>query len=129
MTLEEFNARTKGNATADEYAIIERAYMAAGDAIDKDQFCKDIRNSGLTPTIVALTENVETAQACIKAQRIEIESLAIFIAKQAEEYSSNTLRKKAISLMGRREYITWKIENGKNLWQLDLDLIKDLINE
>ena len=31
--------------------------------------------------------------------------------------------------MGAKEYITWKIDNGKNLWQLDLELIKEIINE
>lgn len=129
MTREEFNNRTNRKATADEYSFIERVYMAAGDSIDKDQFCKDFNKAGLTSTVAALTENVESAQALIKAQRKEIQQLAIFIAEQAEATSCGTLRSKAIAIMGARAYITWKIENGKRLWELDRDLIKDLINE
>ncbi len=129
MTREEFNNRTNINATPDEYHFIERVYMAAGDSIDKDQFCEDFKKSGITPTVASLTENVEAAQALIKVQHKQIQQLAIFIAEQAEETSCKTLRSKAIDMMGARTYITWKIENGKRLWQLDLDLIKDLINQ
>lgn len=129
MTREEFNNRTNSNATPDEYSFIERVYMAAGDSLDKGQFCKDFKKSGITPSVATLTENVEAAQALIKVQHKQIQQLAIFIAEQAEETSCGTLRSKAISMMGARTYITWKIENGKRLWKLDLDLIKDLINQ
>ena len=129
MTREEFNNRTNSNASPDEYSFIERVYMAAGDNIGKNQFCKDFNKSGLTPTVASLTENVEAAQALIKVQHKQIQQLAIFIAEQAEETSCGTLRNKAISMMGARTYITWKIENGRRLWQLDLDLIKELINQ
>lgn len=129
MTREEYNNRTTANVTEDEFSLINRVYMAAGDNIDKDQFCKDFKNSGLTPTIAALTERVENSKATIEDLARTIHKLAIFIAKQAEETSSATLRKKAIQMLGEREYITWKIESGKNLWQLDLDLIKRLINQ
>lgn len=128
MTREEFNNRTNTNATADEYNFIERVYMAAGDTIDKDQFCNDFNKTGITPTIAALTENVEAAQAKIKGQQELIQHLTIFIAEQAEETSCGALRNKAIALMGAKAYITWKIENDKTLWKRDLDLIKDLIN-
>lgn len=130
MTREEYNSRTNENVSEDEFQFINRVYMAAGDSIDKDQFCRDIKKSGgMNATIAALTENVETAVALIKEQEKKMQRLAIFIAEQAEESSSAKLRKKAIALMGKREYITWKIENGKSLWQLDLDLIKELIKE
>ena len=103
--------------------------MAAGDAIDKDQFCKDIKESGINPTIASLTDHVESAEDQIAEFKQTLRRLAIFIAKQAEETSSTALRKKAIQMMGAKEYITWKIDNGKNLWQLDLELIKEIINE
>lgn len=129
MTREEFINRTNYNATADEYGFIKRVYMAAGDSIDKDQFCKDFNTLGITPTITSLTESVENSKATIEDLAHTIHKLAIFIAKQAEETSSAALRKKAIQLLGEREYITWKIESGKDLWQLDLNIIKNLINQ
>lgn len=129
MTREEYNNRTNADVTEDEFSFINRVYMAAGDSIDKDQFCKDIKTSGINPTIASLTEHVESAEAQIVEFKQTLRRLAIFIAKQAEETSSTALRKKAIQMMGAREYITWKIDNGKNLWQLDLELIKEIINE
>lgn len=129
MTLEEFNNRTKQNVTEDEFSFINRVYMAAGDCVDKDVFCQDFPKNGLNTTLVALTDHVETAESTIAEMKRTLRNLAIFIAKQAEECSSTALRKKAIQMMGEREYITWKIENGKNLWQLDLELIKELINQ
>lgn len=128
MTREEYNIRTNANANEDEFSFINRVYMAAGDNIDKDQFCNDIKKTGITPTLASLTERVESAQTTVTDLKLQLQELAVFIAKQAEETSSNALRKKAIKLMGEREYITWKIENGKKLWQLDLDLIKEIIN-
>lgn len=129
MTREEYNNRTNENVSEDEFSFINRVYMAAGDTIDKDQFCKDIKKSGINPTIAALTERVEKAEFMIAEINRAFDKLAIFIAKQAEETSSPALRKKAIKMMGAREYITWKIDNEVRLWQLDLDLIKDLINK
>lgn len=129
MTREEYNNRTNANVTEDEFSFINRVYMAAGDAIDKDQFCKDIKESGINPTIASLTDHVESAEDQIAEFKQTLRRLAIFIAKQAEETSSTVLRKKAIQMMGAKEYITWKIDNGKNLWQLDLELIKEIINE
>lgn len=129
MTREEYNNRTNADVTEDEFSFINRVYMAAGDSIDKDQFCKDIKTSGINPTIASLTEHVESAEAQIVEFKQTLRRLAIFIAKQAEETSSTALRKKAIQMMGAKEYITWKMDNGKNLWQLDLELIKEIINE
>lgn len=129
MTREEYNNRTNADVTEDEFSFINRVYMAAGDSIDKDQFCKDIKTSGINPTIASLTEHVESAEAQIVEFKQTLRRLAIFIAKQAEETSSTALRKKAIQMMGAKEYITWKSDNGKNLWQLDLELIKEIINE
>lgn len=129
MTRKEYNIRTDANATEDEFSFINRVYMAAGDNIDKDQFCHDIKKTGITPTLASLTERVESAHVKMTDLKQQLQELAVFIAKQAEETSSNALRKKAIKLMGERGYITWKIENGLNLWQLDLDLIKEIIND
>ena len=49
MTREEYNNRTNADVTEDEFSFINRVYMAAGDSIDKDQFCKDIKTSASIP--------------------------------------------------------------------------------
>ncbi|MCF0219366.1 MAG: hypothetical protein HUK14_06260 [Muribaculaceae bacterium] len=128
MTREEFNIRTNANASTEEFETINRVYMAAGDAIDKDQFCNDVKKSGITPTLESLADRVETMQELFEANKRYFDSTALFIAEQAEKYSSIELRNQAIAMMGVKKYLTWKIENEKNLWQVDLELIKDLIN-
>lgn len=102
MTREEYNNRTNADVTEDEFSFINRVYMAAGDSIDKDQFCKDIKTTGINPTIASLTEHVESAEAQIVEFKQTLRRLAIFIAKQAEETSSTALRKKSHSDDGRQ---------------------------
>ncbi len=65
MTREEYNNRTNENVSEDDFSFINRVCMAAGDSIDKDQFCKDKKKSGINPTIAALTERVEKAESMI----------------------------------------------------------------
>lgn len=55
--------------------------------------------------------------------------MTVFIIEQAEKYSSNELREKAIELMGEREYIAYKINHDLNLWQADKNLIIELLNQ
>jgi len=62
----------------------------------------------------------------LDAEKIE---LTVFIIEQAEKYASSELREKAIELMGAREYISYKINHDLNLWQLDKDLIIELLNQ
>ena len=62
----------------------------------------------------------------LEDQQIE---MTVFIIEQAEKYSSNELREKAIEMMGEREYIAFKINHDLNLWQADKNLILDLLNQ
>ncbi len=121
MTREEYNNRTNADVTEDEFSFINRVYTwPQAIASTKDQFCKDIKTSGINPTIASLTEHVESAEAQIVEFKQTLLGSQSSLPKQAEETSSTALRKKAIQMMGAKEYITWKIDNGKNLWQLDL---------
>lgn len=129
MTREEYISRTNHNVSEEDFEFIHRIYMAAGDNVDKDQFCEDFKAMGVNLTICSLTEAVETRDDRIARLTTQMNRLAVFIAEQAEETSSSALRDRAIQMMGKREYITWKIEAGKRLWLLDLELIKELINQ
>lgn len=59
----------------------------------------------------------------------EMIEMTVFIIEQAEKYSSNELREKAIEMMGEREYIAFKINHDLNLWQADKNLIIELLNQ
>lgn len=62
----------------------------------------------------------------LEDQQIE---MIVFIIQQSEKYGSAELREKAIEMMGAKEYIAYKINHEMNLWQLDKDLIVELLNQ
>lgn len=131
MTREEFQNLTGITVDLDEYEAIEQIYYADAN-LPKEAFCKWFKTAADAngySLIIATGNKLLTNERDLREAKHEKDELAIFIATQAEESSSAALRKKAIELMGEREYITWKIENGKRLWQLDLNLIKELINQ
>lgn len=51
MTQQEFESRTDLTVTADQFDIINRIYMAAGE-LDKDTFCEDFQQAFLSNAIV-----------------------------------------------------------------------------
>lgn len=59
----------------------------------------------------------------------EKQALIEFIIQDNETYCSPTMRQKVIELMGAKEYLTYKIEHEMTLWQLDKDLIIELLNQ
>lgn len=131
MTREEFQNLTGITVDLDEYEAIEQIYYADAN-LPKEAFCKWFKTAADAngySLIIAAGNKLLTNERDLREAKHERDELAIFIAEQAEESSSSVLRKKAIEMMGERQYISWKIENGKRLWKLDLELIKELINQ
>lgn len=46
-----------------------------------------------------------------------------FIIEQSEKYASKELRQKAIEMMGEKAYLSYKIINKMNLWDVDRQLL------
>lgn len=55
--------------------------------------------------------------------------MTVFLIEQAEKWGATYLREKAIEIMGAKEYIAYKIDHDLNLWQLNKDLILQLLNQ
>lgn len=137
MTQKEFETRTNilGNEAFD-YA--NRVYMAAGQ-MDKDDFCTEWKKQTIRESNIvnALTMEVETLQRQAKANHDALEGtlklqdeLAYFIADMAHLAfnaigNGNELRKKAVEVLGKREYLKHVITKGYELEQYD---IEDLVN-
>ena len=53
--------------------------------------------------------------------------LADWLTEQAEKWAATDLRDKAIQILGAREYLRRKIKRGYNLWEVDKELLTELL--
>lgn len=72
MTQKEFEDRTGLNTNAEEYAAIEKMYMAAGD-MDKDEFCLCWRQTGKNPLTKILARQVEILKGQLEERNNELD--------------------------------------------------------
>lgn len=134
MTQNEFEQRTNMKVTAEEYQKIEKLYMSAGN-IDKDTFCKEYKKVASSRIVtelhlqVRMLENqVESLKSDKKQMASDKDELIDFMIEQSEKYSSSELRQRAIELLGAKEYLRRKLERGYNLWELDRQLLVELLS-
>lgn len=141
MNKQEFEKLTGRVVSQEDFIEYERMYMEAGDDIDKQTFCDEIKKHGssrlidayynrvidLKVMIANLNEDVNNAIAEKYDQRKE---MIDFLIEEAHEMSSMKARNKAILLMGgRAPYLAEIMRRGYNLWEIDkTDLIEVLDN-
>ena len=140
MLLKEFIERTGFTPTEECFNMhINPAYMES--KLEKDEWCKIWKKSdGLA---LAYQWQVDFDRAEIASQKAETQEIlkrqadfsdeqaemTVFLIEQAEKWAATDLREKAIEIMGAKEYITYKIDHGMNLWQVDKELIVELLNQ
>lgn len=141
MNKQEFEKLTGRVVSQEDFIEYERMYMEAGDDIDKQTFCDEIKKHGssrlidayynrvidLKVMIANLNEDVNNAITEKYDQRKE---MIDFLIDEAHEMSSMKTRNKAILLMGgRAPYLAEIMRRGYNLWEIDkTDLIEVLDN-
>lgn len=127
MTQKEFESRIGTEVASSTFDFANRVYMAAGE-MDKDTFCTDWKQTDLTTSKIAsaLTLEVENLQGALASANKSYENaergvhefvsqMTDFLIIQAEKWSAEDLRKKAIKLVGEKEYLRRKIEMGFEL--------------
>lgn len=139
MTQQEFETRTGLTVTTNEYAYIQRVYMASN--FQKDEFCKEWKknNSLATSNLVCdLVMEIETlrgsyetlqkeyTRACDGAKQ-EVSSMADFLILQAEKWGASDLREKAIKMVGVKEYLRRRIAFGFGLWEEDKQALTEIL--
>ena len=125
MTQQEFEERTGVKMTAQEYVAVENAYMAIGDDIDKDQFCKiwsDKKQLAEIMTSRAIEYQRQKEQAQKALRKME-NDLADFLLEQGQEYDDEVMSGKASELVGRAEVIRRKLDRGYILCNSDIKYI------
>ena len=139
MTQKEFEDRTKLSVTADEFDAIDDMYMACGDNIDKDKFCSlYMTKEGRLALMAEMAKQRKKADEALRVAKNEVRQaeedmlkfqsgLADWLTEQAEKWAATDLRDKAIQILGAREYLRRKIKRGYNLWEVDKELLTELL--
>lgn len=134
MTKQEFIEKTKINITDEEYADVERIYMAAGNDLDKDLFCKlykGLNQQGydlaawLTSAVEAKEKNIEKLQQELGVFNEEKFAIAEFLIGKAHAYEDTDCHKQAVKLIGRRAVALMTIKLGLPLFEADIKYIND----
>lgn len=141
MNKQEFEKLTGFGCTEDEFETYERMYMEAGDDIDKQTFCEDLKHHSSSVLVEAFFNNCERYKVQISKIQEEVKDaiaekydqrkeMIDFLIEEAHEMSSMKARNRAISLMGgRAPYLAEIMRRGYNLWEIDkTDMIEVLDN-
>lgn len=118
-------AKEEANSNQKEIDRLNKMLKAQTDMTDRLNQDKKELQEKLNEQIKA--NNDLNATMCQEAdQKAE---MTVFLIEQAEKWGATDLREKAIEIMGAKEYIAYKIDHDLNLWQLDKDLILQLLNQ
>ena len=140
MTQKEYEERTRSSVTADEFDVINDMYMACGDLVDKDRFCDLYRTKeGRHELMCHMAGEKKVADEALRLAKNDIRQaeedmlkfqsgLADWLTEQAEKWAATDLRDKAIQILGAREYLRRKIKRGYNLWDVDKELLTELLS-
>lgn len=135
MTQKEFEDRTGLNTNAEEYAAIEKMYMAAGD-MDKDEFCLCWRQTGKNPLTKILARQVEILKGQLEERNNELDDAqykkkdqARFLLGKAQAYEDTDFRREAVGLIGEHGVVRLKLEDGYPLWEEDRKLLLEVLED
>ncbi len=128
MTQREFEERTGLQLTAQEYVEVENTYMAIGDDIDKDMFCKIWMNKGeLARLMTSRVIEYKSQKEQIKKRYSDLEKEYYnLLLDYDEKLHAESIRKIAIRRMGMREYLRRKLKKGYSLSDEDLKALVDM---
>ena len=129
MLQEEFEERTGLEMTESEFAQVHAIYMACGDNIDKDMFCKYYLNLDGRMELLRMVTDEKTisdnaydmAMKELTKEREQAKSqqyeLAEFLVGKACAYSDTDFQKEAVRLIGLKEVVLMKLRMGLPLWE------------
>lgn len=134
MTKKEFEERTGLKTDADEYADIERMYMAAGE-MDKDDFCRCWRQTGKNPLTQVLFRQAEVLKGQLAERNNELEDmqqrkveLAEFLIGKACAYEDTDFYREAVKLVGQRAVVMMKMNMDLPLWEEDKKFVMEVLS-
>ena len=127
MLQKEFFDRTGLQISESEYVRVDSMYNYCGN-MDKDQFCADYKkhkDSTILNTYADMFFEVSKQNNQLKEER---KQLALFIITQAEQLDSDTMRDKAISMIGFKSYAREVLRMGQELKGKYLEQMIELLD-
>ena len=129
MNIKEFETLTGKKVTAEEYADIEKVYMAADD-IDKETFCaawKAQKFGYIIDELVKQVHKMAQWREQLKEQLEEADennmNTARMLLEKAQLYKDGELKKTAIELIGIQQVVRIDVGRGYNLNAAERDFI------
>jgi len=137
MLQKEFEERTKLSISSAEYAKIDALYLACGDGIDKDVFCKLYMSFEGRLELLhmierekhmsdmgwnAATRQIKSMDEESEAKRLEV---AEFMLRKAAEHKDSECYNGAVALVGMRRVVMLKLRHKFPLCELDMEYINN----
>lgn len=133
MTQKEFEERTGLKTSAEEYAEIERMYMAAG-SMDKDLFCRCWRQTAKNPLTQELFKQNEILSAQLRERKKELKDLrnkrsdlVDFLVGKSRAYNDTDFRTEAVRLVGELSTVMKTLDMDLPLWEEDKEFVKSYL--
>ena len=136
MTQKEFEERTNISLTADDFDTVHEIYMACGDEMDKDEFCRLWKAKKFWELLNRVTDEKKITEqaydmAMNKIKKMQDQQVALnmdyaeFLLGKAEAYKDTDFYKEAVKLIGEKEVIIAKIRMGLPMWEEDKEYINN----
>lgn len=132
MTQKEFEERTGLKLSACEFESVHSIYMACGDGMDKEVFCKEWKQHGESKLLANIWRELRRQEQVVEGKTIVIanmqqekEQLVDFLLERAQKFGDEELLLKAIDMVGHAEVIRRKLAADLPLWERDRVYIKD----
>ncbi len=71
----------------------------------------------------AFRSTIDMDNEYMETMRKEKMAMMYFLIESAEKWSATDIREKVIDIIGAKEYISYKLEHGLSLWEMDKKLI------
>ena len=138
MLQKEFEERIGRSVTQEEFVEANAMYMAAGDGMDKDVFCREWRAIGDHPLVKGLFETAYNLNQALQEHKLMLNECREMLSDAADamleicngildgktvEHTTQELTKKAWWLVGQKEVTKRRVQNGYQLDDKDRETI------
>lgn len=134
MTQKEFEDRIGRKATQDEYVMADAAYLAAGDNLDKDAFCKLYKDEdGLHDLVDILADRVRELQGRLADCRQDARNACVKLLDVSENIRTGIASAASLDTfirrqLGDKEYLRAKLaDKGLTLTDEDREMLTSLL--
>lgn len=113
---------------------IQRAYSWMAKRVEElEKFTEEMGNvfadnEAKVQEIDDLKTSLENVSDSLASRNKQLSELLCFMIEQSNAYGSTGLRAKVIELMGAKEYLRYKLANNLSLWEVDRNLLIDIID-